>query len=119
LPIRVLIADDSEVMRRAVFRLLASEQGIEVVGIATNVSEMIHLRKLHKPDIVIMDLRMAEQVPLEEPASQESCLLAMSASDAIENQARARDLGAAAFLDKMELFATLIPKIFELSEAKS
>jgi two-component system response regulator DevR len=118
LPIRVLIADDSAIMRKAVREVLACEPEIEIVGEAFNVEQMIALRSELSPDIVIMDLRMAEESFPEEPNSSRSRLLAISAADAEEGQTKAKGMGASAFLDKMNLYTTLIPKIFELCEAR-
>jgi chemotaxis response regulator CheB len=106
-------------MRKAVRRLLTGESEIEIVGEAVDVGQMIEMRKQFKPDIVIMDLRMVEESQRypDKLSWNESRLLAISASDALEDQFKAKDMGAAAFLNKMELFTTLIPKIFELSDA--
>jgi chemotaxis response regulator CheB len=120
LPIRVLIADDSAIMRKAVREVLACEPEIEIVGEAFNVEQMIAMRSEFSPDIVIMDLRMAEESKTfpEGPNNSPSRLLAISAADAGEGQTKAKGMGASAFLDKMNLYTTLIPKIFELSEAR-
>jgi chemotaxis response regulator CheB len=119
--VRVLIADDSALMRGAVRRVLTGEPGIEIVGEACNVGEMIEMRERFAPDIVIMDLYMAEEsrMPASELSSSESRLLAISASDPEEGGQKAREIGASAFLDKLCLHTTLIPKIFELCKASS
>jgi DNA-binding NarL/FixJ family response regulator len=119
MPVRVLIADNSPIMREAVRRVLSEEPGIEIVGEACNVSEMIEMRKQFVPDIVIMDLYMAEESkrPASELSSSDSHLLAISASDPEEGDQKAKEMGASAFLDKLWLHTTLIPKIFELCKA--
>jgi AmiR/NasT family two-component response regulator len=69
------------------------------------------------PDIVIMDLHMAEESEMSaHELSSESRLLAISASDAEEGSQKAKEFGASAFLDKLWLHTTLIPKIFELCQ---
>jgi two-component system, chemotaxis family, protein-glutamate methylesterase/glutaminase len=64
-PIRVLIIDDSVVVRRFVCEVLAVEPGLEVAGIAAN--GRIGLAKIAqtKPDLVILDLEMPEMDGLE------------------------------------------------------
>jgi two-component system chemotaxis response regulator CheB len=59
-PIRVLVVDDSVVIRRIVTDLLAADPGIEVAGVAQN--GRIALTKVAelKPDIVTMDIEMPE-----------------------------------------------------------
>ena len=96
-------------------RVLSGEPGIEIVGEACNVTEMIEMRARFVPDIVIMDLYMAEESKMpSELCSGESRLLAISAIDAEEGSQKAEEIGASAFLDKLWLHATLVPKIFEL-----
>jgi DNA-binding NarL/FixJ family response regulator len=57
-PLRVLIADDSPIMRRAIRNLLASEPEIEIVGEATSFREMCELRAKYNPEIVVMDMHI-------------------------------------------------------------
>jgi DNA-binding NarL/FixJ family response regulator len=106
-------------MRNAVKNLLSGQPGIEIVGEACNVHEMIEMRRKFAPDIVIMDLYMAEESEMAagELSNSESHLLAISASDPEEAGEKAKELGASAFLDKLCLHTTLIPKIFELCKA--
>jgi DNA-binding NarL/FixJ family response regulator len=57
-PIRVLIADDQTITRAGLRRLLESVAGLEIVGEATNGSEVVQLAAELQPDVVLMDLRM-------------------------------------------------------------
>lgn len=58
--IRVLLADDQALLR-AGFRLLLSAAGdIEVVAEAVNGGTAVALAREHRPDVVLMDLRMPE-----------------------------------------------------------
>lgn len=56
--IKVLIADDSVVVRDRLRDLLSELQGIEVVGQATDAVEARSLAKALKPDVAILDVRM-------------------------------------------------------------
>jgi DNA-binding NarL/FixJ family response regulator len=56
--IRVLIADDQELVRAGFRVVLESEDDIEVVGEAENGSEAVELARLAPPDVVLMDVRM-------------------------------------------------------------
>jgi DNA-binding NarL/FixJ family response regulator len=56
--IRVLIADDQVLLRAGLRKLIASEEGLEVVGEAGNGSEAASLAAQLKPDVVLMDIRM-------------------------------------------------------------
>lgn len=55
---RVLIADDHELMREGLRALLESHQDIEVIGEATNGQEAIDQVATLQPDIVLMDISM-------------------------------------------------------------
>jgi len=56
--IRILIADDSTLMRRLLAMQLAQIEGFEVVGEAADGREAIDLVERLRPDIVLMDLSM-------------------------------------------------------------
>jgi len=57
-PIRVLIADDHEVVRIGIGKLLDNRPDIEVVGLARDGAEAIALCSELAPDVVLMDLVM-------------------------------------------------------------
>ncbi|NLX76221.1 MAG: response regulator transcription factor [Clostridiaceae bacterium] len=56
--VRVIIADDSLIFRESMKMLLSQDPGISVVALASNGSEAFDLCCKHRPDIVIMDVRM-------------------------------------------------------------
>lgn len=57
-PIRVVIVDDSRLIRRAVRELLESEPDIAVVGEAENGAQALDLVSRLKPDVVTLDVNM-------------------------------------------------------------
>ena len=56
--VRVLVADDQKVVREGIVMLLGLLPGIEVVGAAADGEEAVELAATHRPDVVLMDLRM-------------------------------------------------------------
>ena len=56
--IRVIVAEDEEPLRNAVVDLIASEEGLEVVGSAASAEEAIELAAALEPDVAIVDVRM-------------------------------------------------------------
>ncbi|MBR2569608.1 MAG: response regulator transcription factor [Paenibacillus sp.] len=57
-PIQVLLVDDHEMVRIGLAAVLSTEDGIEVVGEASNGEEGIRLALEYKPEVVLMDLVM-------------------------------------------------------------
>lgn len=55
--LRVVVADDQALVR-AGFRMILTADGIEVVAEATNGSEAVDAVRQHRPDVVLMDIRM-------------------------------------------------------------
>jgi two-component system NarL family response regulator len=59
-PVRVLIADDHRLMREGTAALLASDERVEVVGLAADGGEAIALAERRRPDVALLDLNMPE-----------------------------------------------------------
>jgi DNA-binding NarL/FixJ family response regulator len=57
-PIRVLVADDQELVRTGFRMILDTEDGIDVVAQAADGVEAVELARRHVPDVVLMDVRM-------------------------------------------------------------
>jgi DNA-binding NarL/FixJ family response regulator len=111
--VKVLLADDAEVMRKAIRSLLSECEYISLIGEAATFSETVQKSQELLPDEVIFDLHMAEGKSLHLPASTK--LLAISIANDDEAKAMAESIGAAKFLDKMNLARELIPAILELA----
>jgi len=56
--VNVLLVDDHELVRTGIERLLASNQSIDVVGVACSGEEAIKMVDALKPDVVLMDIHM-------------------------------------------------------------
>jgi DNA-binding NarL/FixJ family response regulator len=103
--IRVLIADDQELVRTGFRVILEAEGDIEVVAEAGNGHEAIRQSALMKPDVVLMDIRMPE---LDGLAATEQILrqpgpptiVVLTTFDQNEYIYRALRAGAAGFLLK-------------------
>ena len=58
MPVRVLLADDHRLMREGTAALLAADERIEVVGLASDGREALALAERRRPDVVLLDLNM-------------------------------------------------------------
>jgi DNA-binding NarL/FixJ family response regulator len=63
--IRVLLADDHDILRQGLKLLLAAQPDIEVVGEARTGKEAIEQAQELQPDIIVMDISMAEMDGME------------------------------------------------------
>jgi two-component system, response regulator PdtaR len=111
---RVLIAEDEALIRLDLAEMLR-EEGYDVVGEAGDGQEAVELAEQHKPDLVIMDVKMPRRDGIDAAAEIASkriapivVLTAFSQRDLVE---RARDAGAMAYLVKPFTISDLIPAI--------
>ena len=58
MPIRVLVADDQEIVRTGLSVMLNAQPDIEVVGVAADGDEAVTQARALKPDVCLMDVRM-------------------------------------------------------------
>ena len=58
--IRILAADDHQLIRQGIAGLIADEPGMTLVAEATNGREAIDEFRRHRPDVTLMDLQMPE-----------------------------------------------------------
>lgn len=59
-PIRIVIADDHPIVREGLAAMLNRRADMQVVAEASNGTEAVALALQHKPEIILMDLRMPE-----------------------------------------------------------
>jgi DNA-binding NarL/FixJ family response regulator len=112
--VNVLLADDAEVVRRAIRTLLSEREDIKVVGEAATFPEVLQKATELKPDVIVIDLHMSGDT-FATPLPSGHKLLAISFANDDEAKALAESIGAVELLDKMELYETLIPAILELA----
>jgi DNA-binding NarL/FixJ family response regulator len=115
-PIKVFLADGSDMLRAAMRQILAVEPSIQIVGEARSFPEAIQLVADIKPEVLLFDLYLPEERNFE-PDFVRALLrsvphtLALSFSNDIEAKALAAGYGARALLDKRNLFANMIAAI--------
>ena len=103
--IRVLLADDQELVRSGFRLILELADGIEIVGEAADGREAVRLVKELQPDVVLMDVRMPELDGIEatrrlRDAGVEARVLVLTTFDLDEYVYEAMRAGASGFLLK-------------------
>ncbi|WP_239001035.1 ANTAR domain-containing response regulator [Jiangella asiatica] len=111
---RVLVAEDESLIRLDLIEMLG-EEGYDVVGEAADGASAVRLAEEHRPDLVVMDVKMpvldgisAAARIVEQRIAPVLILTAFSQRDLVE---RARDAGAMAYLVKPFSKADLVPAI--------
>jgi two-component system, NarL family, response regulator DevR len=103
--LRVVLADDHEVVRQGLKALIEAEVDIEVVGEASDGPQALQVARSYKPDVVVMDVRMpggggveaCRAIRDEVPDTQVIMLTSFSDDEALFNSIMA---GAAGFVLK-------------------
>ena len=63
--IKVLLADDQELIRQSLSFVMSRQEDIEMVGTAANGCEALELVEEKQPDVVLLDIRMPEMDGVE------------------------------------------------------
>ena len=63
--IKVLLADDQELIRQSLSFVMSKQEDIEMVGTAANGREALELVEEKQPDVVLLDIRMPEMDGVE------------------------------------------------------
>ncbi|WP_329243069.1 response regulator transcription factor [Streptomyces sp. NBC_01478] len=124
--IRVLLADDQALLR-ATFRILIDTcEGMEVVAEAADGAEAILLAGEHRPDLVLMDIRMpgtdgltATTAICADPALSGTRVLILTTFEVDEYVAQALRAGASGFLGKDVTAEALLSGIRTVASGES
>lgn len=105
--VRVLIADDQELVRSGYKAILSTYPDFEIVGVAANGREAVELAQQLRPDVVLMDIRMPELNGIEaarditqNPLLADTHVLVLTTFDVDEYVYDALEAGASGFLLK-------------------
>src|SRR5580704_11235530 len=121
--LRILIADDHELVRRGIGGLLRARRGWKVVGLAASGREAVEKATKLKPDIVIVDFAMPDldgiqatrEIRKANP-NTEVVVLTMHESDQLVR--RVLDAGARGYVLKSDLAAQLVKAVKHVSAGK-
>jgi DNA-binding NarL/FixJ family response regulator len=119
-PLRILVADDHDIVRRGLRPLLESEDGWEVCGEAADGEQAVEMSGRMKPDVVVLDITMplldgveaTRQIRRQHPETE---VLAFTGTESESLVHRLFAAGARACVLKTEAGEQLIPAIRSLS----
>ncbi len=114
--IRLVLADDQELLRDGFAMILGNQPDLEVVGLAADGAEAVSLVREQRPDVVLMDIRMPGLDGLEATGQiltdvPETKVLVLTTFDLDEYVYRALRAGASGFLLKDAPRATLLAAV--------
>lgn len=120
--IRVLLADDEDLVRGALAALLALEEDLTVVAEAATSTDAVRLAREHRPDVAVLDLEMppadglhaAEQIRAELPT--EIVLVTRHARPGVLRRALAA--GVSGFVPKTTRAARLAEIIRDVADGR-
>src|SRR5215470_9007303 len=120
-PVRILVADDHEVVRRGVRSLLNSRTDWEVCGEAVDGREAVEKAKELKPDVIVMDISMPRLNGLEatrviRKEVPQSEILIFSQHAAAEMRPVALQAGAQDYIAKSAIPNDLLTAVESLSQ---
>lgn len=112
---RVLVVDDDIFVSMSLKTILESDGDIEVVAIGNNGEEAVRLYSEHKPDVLLMDIRMDVMTGLEAAEKifaeyKEANILFLTTFSDDEYIIKALNLGARGYLLKQD-FESIIPAL--------
>ena len=120
---RILIADDSVIVRERLINLLTELQGVEIIGQAEDAMEARGLAEKLKPDLAILDLRMPKGsgadvlFDLKRLVPSPKVIMLTNYPHA-ENRKKCMEGGADFFLDKSTEFQKVVSVVKEMLPAK-
>ena len=121
--LRILVADDHELVRRGIRGLLSTRRGWTVVGEAMNGREAVEKANRLKPDVAILDISMPDLDGLQATRrirdavpTTEVVVLTMHESDQMVR--RVLDAGALGYVLKSDLPTQLVKAVKDVSAGK-
>ena len=106
--IKVIIADDDELVRQMVGAMIEEAPELELVGVGEDADQALELAAQHSPDVAVLDLNMpgvggfggAGAAARLKAAFPEMRVLALTATDDLETKMKLANIGADGYIVK-------------------
>ena len=121
--LRVLVVDDSVLVRARLVLMLSELEGVEVVSLAKDAGEAVEKTGQLRPDIVLLDFRMPggsgltvlQAIKLLSPAP---VVIMLTNYTSLQVQIKCRNAGADYFFDKSAEFEEVVNVLHEMRGLK-
>jgi DNA-binding NarL/FixJ family response regulator len=115
-PVKILIADDSEVLRNSLRSFLESHPGWTVCGEAVDGRDAVEKAAALQPDVILLDISMpnldgfeaARRIHQSRPDAQ---IIFVTQHDSHEMAVRAAQAGARCYISKSHIIRELVPAV--------
>ena len=114
--IRVLVVDDSDIVRRGICQILQSHTDIEVISQAADGADAVRKVREHRPDVVLLDITMPvmngfEAARLIKHEFPSTLILVVSQFDSAPVEREAITADASGYVVKSDASTELIPML--------
>jgi len=121
--LRIVVADDHELVRRGIRDLLQVQRGWRVVGEAVGGRDAIAIVKKMKPHVVILDITMPDMDGLEATrqickAAAETRVLVLTMHESDQMVRRVLEAGARGYVLKSDMAVHLVRAVKDLTNGK-
>jgi DNA-binding NarL/FixJ family response regulator len=121
--LRIVVADDHELVRQGIRNLLSQCRGWKVVGEAANGEQAIRMTQTLRPQVLIMDITMPQLDGLEatrriKASLPETSILILTMHESDQMVRRILKAGALAYVLKSDLAAQLVKAVNEVSHGR-
>jgi DNA-binding NarL/FixJ family response regulator len=121
--LRVLVVDDSEIIRQGVCTLLEGQPEFHVVSVASDGLEAIERARQQQPDVILLDISLprlngieaARRIRAVAPGSK---ILFLSQHDTWATAREALKTGASGYVVKSDAAVDLIPGVWSVFQGK-
>ncbi len=121
--IKVVIVDDDKLVAMSLKMIVEADEGMEIVDVGYSGNEAIELYEKHRPNVLLMDIRMNDMTGLEAGEAiiekfPEAKILFLTTFNDDEYIIKALSIGAKGYIIKQE-YDSIIPSLRAVNEGQT